>query len=134
MPNESRPRRENSGTSRLRKPASPASPPESEETAGPSSTPPPTYPGTEEAPSPVVESSYRDPPRREEGPADREPIRFVREREPLRERIDREPGMSIRERLARECLQFAQRLCVDAAHSLCVAGSDHPDRLCNRGL
>src|SRR5208337_2558483 len=41
-------------------------------------------------------------PYREDGPADREPIRFVREREPLRERIDREPGMSIRERLARD--------------------------------
>src|SRR5271157_3179763 len=106
MTNETRPRRENSGTSRLRKSISPASSPVSEETAGPSSAPPPTYPGTGEAPSPAVESSYRDrpgrEPYREEGPADREPIRFVREREPLRERIDREPGMSIRERLARD--------------------------------
>src|SRR5271157_3806321 len=106
MTNETRPRRENSGTSRLRKSISPASPPVSEETAGPSSAPPPTYPGTGEAPSPAAESSYRDrpgrEPYREEGPADREPIRFVREREPLRERIDREPGMSIRERLARD--------------------------------
>ncbi len=106
MPNETRPRRENSGPSRLRKSTSPASPPATEETAGPSSALPPTYPGTGEAPSPAVESSYRDrpgrEPYREEGPADREPIRFVREREPLRERIDREPGMSIRERLARD--------------------------------
>ena len=106
MPNETRPRRENSGTSRLRKSISPASPPVSDETAGPSSAPPPTYPGTGEAPSPTAESSYRDRPGREsyreEGPADREPIRFVREREPLRERPDREPGMSIRERLARD--------------------------------
>jgi transcription termination factor Rho len=106
MPNETRPRRENSGTSRLRKSISPASPPVSDETAGPSSAPPPTYPGTGEAPSPAAESSYRDRPGREsyreEGPADREPIRFVREREPLRERPDREPGMSIRERLARD--------------------------------
>ena len=90
MPNETRPRRENSGTSRLRKSTSPASPPVSDETAGPSSAPPPTYPGTGEAPSPAAESSYRDrpgrEPYREEGPADREPIRFVREREPLRER------------------------------------------------
>ena len=74
--------------------------------AGPSSAPPPTYPGTGEAPSPAAESSYRDrpgrEPYREEGPADREPIRFVREREPLRERPEREPGMSIRERLARD--------------------------------
>ena len=49
---------------------------------------------------------YRDRPSREpyreEGPADREPIRFVREREPLRERPEREPGMSLRERLARD--------------------------------
>ena len=68
--------------------------------------PPPPYSGTGEAPSPAVESSYRDrpgrEPYREEGPADREPIRFVREREPLRERPEREPGMSIRERLARD--------------------------------
>src|SRR5208283_1853146 len=77
MPNETRPRRENSGTSRLRKSISPASPPVSDETAGPSSAPPPTYPGTGEAPSPAAESSYRDRP-------------------------DREPGMSIRERLARD--------------------------------
>src|SRR5271157_2976085 len=88
MPNETRPRRENSATSRLRKSISPASSPVSEETAGPSSAPPPTYPGTGEAPSPAAESSYRDRPGREpfreEGPA------------------DREPGMSIRERLARD--------------------------------
>jgi transcription termination factor Rho len=46
---------------------------------------------------------------REEGPADREPIRFIRERdrEPARERTEREPGsgISIRERLARDRAQ-----------------------------
>ncbi len=106
MTNETRPRRENSGTSRLRKSTSPASPPQSDETPGAASAPPPTFSGTGEAPLTGGESSYRDrpgrEPYREEGPADREPIRFVREREPLRERPDREPGMSIRERLARE--------------------------------
>ncbi len=106
MPNETRPRREPSGTSRLRKSTSPASPPAADDTAGPSSPPPPSYPGAGDAPPPAVEPSYRDrpgrEPYREEGPADREPIRFVREREPLRERPDREPGMSIRERLARD--------------------------------
>ena len=44
-------------------------------------------------------------PYREEGPADREPIRFIRQRdrEPVREPVvEREPGMSVRERLARD--------------------------------
>ena len=107
MPNETRPRREPSGTSRLRKSTSPASPPAADDTAGPTSPPPPSYPGTGDAPPPAVEPPYRDrpgrEPYREEGPADREPIRFVRgAAEPLRERPEREPGMSIRERLARD--------------------------------
>ena len=50
-------------------------------------------------------------PYREEGPADREPIRYLRERErperepirePIRERTEREPVISVRERLARD--------------------------------
>jgi transcription termination factor Rho len=106
MTNETRPRRENSGTSRLRKSSTPASPPVSDETTGPSPSTPSTHPGTGDAPPAAVESSYRDrpgrEPYREEGPADREPIRYIREREPVRERPDREPGMSIRERLARD--------------------------------
>ncbi len=106
MPNETRPRRENSGTSRLRKSSSPTSPPVSDDNAGSSQAPPPGHSGPADAPPPAAEQTYRERPAREtyreEGPADREPIRFVREREPIRERTDREPGMSIRERLARD--------------------------------
>ncbi len=106
MANEIRPRREGTGTSRLRKSSTPAPPPVSDETTGSSAATPPTYPGTGDAPPSTVEPSYRDRPSREpyreEGPADREPIRFVREREPVRERAEREPGMSLRERLARD--------------------------------
>lgn len=106
MPNETRPRREGTGTSRLRKSSTPAPPPVSDETTGSSAATPPTYPGTGDIPPSTAEPTYRDRPTREpyreEGPADREPIRFVREREPVRERPEREPGMSLRERLARD--------------------------------
>jgi transcription termination factor Rho len=109
MANEPRPRRETSGASRLRKSSTSASPP-ADETAGAGSSSPPSYPGAGDAPA-APDSSYRERPSREpyreEGPADREPIRFIRERErePQRERPERperEPGMSIRERLARD--------------------------------
>ena len=106
MANETRPRREPSGTSRIRKSTSSTPPPAAEEkpvapasksiTAAPSSPPPP--------------ASERTPrePYREEAPADREPIRFIRQRDrepaPDRsERPEREPGaLSIRERLVRD--------------------------------
>ncbi len=100
MSNETRSRRESSGTSRLRKSTPPASSPVSDENIGTSASTTPTYPGAGDAPVSSGEPQYRDRPAREpyreEGPADREPIRFVRER------TDREPGMSIRERLARD--------------------------------
>jgi transcription termination factor Rho len=56
---------------------------------------------------PSIESQRERPERehfREEAPADREPIRFNRERvrEPVPERPAREPGLSLRERLARD--------------------------------
>jgi transcription termination factor Rho len=93
----------------VRKSITPASPPVADESSGTSSSLPPTYPGTGDAAPPALEPPFRDRPAgrepyREEGPADREPIRFVRERdrEPIRERPEREPGMSIRERLARD--------------------------------
>ena len=102
MANEPRPRREGTGTSRLRKSSASASSPVTDETAGSASSPP-SYPGTGDAAPTPIEPPYRDRDRdrdrasrevyREEGPADREPIRFSRERE---------PGMSIRERLARD--------------------------------
>jgi transcription termination factor Rho len=118
MANETRPRRESSGTSRIRKSSTPANPPAADETAGSPASPAASYPGAADS-APVLEQPYRErPPResyREEGPADREPIRFVRERssdrerdrterdrDPVRERPEREPGLSIRERLARD--------------------------------
>lgn len=83
MANEPRPRRESSGTSRIRKTASAASRPADDSAATPS---PPR-------------STYR-----EEAPADREPIRFIRQRdrEPAPDRAEREPSTPIRERLARD--------------------------------
>jgi transcription termination factor Rho len=104
MANEPRSRRETSGTSRLRKSSAPSSAPSADETAGPGPSTSQTYSGTGEPPAASPEPPYRDRPFREEGPADREPIRFIRERdrEPVRERAEREPGMSIRERLARD--------------------------------
>ena len=85
MANETRPRRESSGTSRLRKSIPPP--------LRPSPTRPPARPPPRPRPipdrgctAPAAEPPYRDrpgrEPYREEGPADREPIRFIREREP----------------------------------------------------
>jgi transcription termination factor Rho len=112
MANETRPRREPTGTSRIRKtsstPAS-AAPDDSEGTTsgaassfGGVAAEPPT------APEGLRERKDREP-YREEGPADREPIRYLRER-PERERPERDPArerperesMSVRERLARD--------------------------------
>ena len=83
MANEPRPRRESSGTSRIRKTASAASRPVDESTT----------------PSNSARQPYR-----EEAPADREPIRFIRQRdrEATSERAEREPTSPIRERLARD--------------------------------
>ncbi|WP_165075705.1 transcription termination factor Rho [Paludisphaera rhizosphaerae] len=96
MANETRPRREPSGGSRIRKPAASSNPPAQDESAG--SVPPTT------------ESSFRERPSREpyreEGPADREPIRINRPRDrsetPAAERSEREPGMTLRDRIARD--------------------------------
>jgi transcription termination factor Rho len=102
MPNETRPRRESSSTSRLRgKVAQPSSatssdddaplePLESTPSPSPVASGEPDAPVSAPAPSPPA---YRD---REERPADREPSR-------LRDRANGEPregGLSIRERLA----------------------------------
>ena len=90
MPNETRPRREPSSGSRLRKSSLPSS-------AAASDDPIPGTPAPEGA-EPGVPSAvdFRDrdrEPYREERPADREPIRF-------RDR-DRESGLPVRERLNR---------------------------------
>jgi transcription termination factor Rho len=106
MANETRPRRESSGPSRIRKTIGSSGPPAPEEQPE-AGSPAPGYPGTADSAAGPADSP-RDrkdrEPHREEAPADREPIRFIRERdrEPLRERSDREPGISVRERLARD--------------------------------
>ena len=103
MANETRPRREPSGGSRIRKSAASAPPPAQDESAGTASTP-----GYAPAPEPAAapERPAREP-FREEAPADREPIRFIRARdraEAPAERHEPEPraGMTLRERLARD--------------------------------
>ncbi len=106
MANETRPRRE-SGTSRIRKSIPPPAPQAPDDAgAAPSGTSPPYSAAGEPPPGPVDTQRNRQDrgPYREEVPADREPIRFIRERnrEPVRERPDREPGLSVRERLARD--------------------------------
>ena len=97
MPNETRPRREPSGSPRLRKAAPPtAAAPPTDETGYnhvvPSS-------GTENHDGPSTPPDYRErrdrePSYREERPADREPIR-------VRDRGERESGLPVRERLNR---------------------------------
>jgi len=105
MANETRPRRESSGPSRIRKPIGSSGHEAADEhaPAGPAQG----YPGSAESPTGSADTP-RDhkEPHREEAPADREPIRFIRKREPEppREpvRVEREPGLSVRERLARD--------------------------------
>jgi len=94
MPNETRPRREPSGTSRLRKaaapaPASPAADDAGFNHAAPGPDAPETAPASDYRDRPDREPSYR-----EERPADREPIR-------VRDRGERESGLPVRERLSR---------------------------------
>jgi transcription termination factor Rho len=107
MANEIRPRREPS-TSRIRKTVAPTAPPVGDDPVAPAPVPVPSYPKASE-PAPGAIDKQRDrqdrEPYREEGPADREPIRFIRQRdrEPVREPVvEREPVLSVRERLARD--------------------------------
>jgi transcription termination factor Rho len=108
MANETRPRREPSSTSRIRKATSPstggtASTSPADEEPGPTNQPSTSNDGvdpTAVSPGEFRERAERDP-YRDERPADREPIRY-RDREPVREVREREPGIPIRERLARE--------------------------------
>jgi transcription termination factor Rho len=103
MANETRPRRESSGPPRLRKSIGSSGQQATDEQAAAGS--PPGFQGASDSPPAPAEGS----PRREEAAADREPIRFIRSRdreqahEPARETIrEREPGLSVRERLARD--------------------------------
>jgi transcription termination factor Rho len=107
MANETRPRRESSSTPRIRKPTGASASPAPEDVDAGNTGAVPSYPGATESPQPSVESQRERVDRehfREEAPADREPIRFNRERprEPVRERPEREPGLPVRERLARD--------------------------------
>ncbi|HEX8200207.1 MAG TPA: transcription termination factor Rho [Isosphaeraceae bacterium] len=110
MANETRPRREPSSGSRLRKSPAPDSTPSLGDAAA--LTPPPTRP---ESASLIDEPSSappddRDPTERdayrEDRPAEREPLRYREpsrpEREPGPLARDREPGSSLRDRLARD--------------------------------
>ncbi len=94
MPNETRPRREPS-SGRIRKSTAAGTPPASEEAPPPAAAAPPTPPERPAPPAPEYRErpEQRDPYReRFDRPADREPVRFR----------DREGGMSLRERLARD--------------------------------
>jgi len=107
MGNEIRPRREGTGTSRIRKINPSTAAPTPDEPRGEAAGAAPAYAGAAESGPAPVESQRDRPdrePHREEAPADREPIRFIRERdrEPVRERPEREPGLTVRERLARD--------------------------------
>src|SRR4051794_26237809 len=101
MANETRPRRESSTTSRIRKAAAPAPTSAAPDDAGQdpvASNPHASAPDAVE-PSPPAGNDYRDRDREpfrpvEERPADREPIRLIRDRN------DRESGVPVRERLA----------------------------------
>jgi transcription termination factor Rho len=107
MPNETRPRRESSSTSRIRKPgplspASAAAPSStSDDHAHPSALPQDghdVHPPAAEYRERVDREPYRD-----ERPADREPIRFTRDRDRDREPVrEREFGLPVRERLQRD--------------------------------
>ncbi len=108
MANEIRPRREPTTTPRIRKTVAPPAPPAGEDPAAAAPGPAPSYSKASE-PAPGAIDKQRDrqdrEPYREEGPADREPIRFIRQRdrEPIREPVvEREPVLSVRERLARD--------------------------------
>ena len=105
MANETRPRREPSGTSRLRKSSLPTPARDGDDEAGlnagsnhaPASEP---IDGAVAPPAADYRERLEREPYREERPADREPIRF-RERERERERPERESGLPVRERLSR---------------------------------
>ena len=107
MANETRPRREPTGTSRIRKTVAPSAPPVADDPSGTAPGPAASYSEASES-SPAPAENQRDRQDRErfreEGPADREPIRFIRQRdrEPVREPARARTGLSVRERLARD--------------------------------
>jgi transcription termination factor Rho len=106
MANEIRPRRE-SGTSRIRKSITPPASQAPEDAGNASPGPASSHSGAGDAPVAPAEHQRERldrGPYREEVPADREPIRFIRERDrdPARDRAEREPGITVRDRLVRD--------------------------------
>ncbi len=109
MANETRPRRESSSTSRIRKAASLSSggpaptSPDVDENELNTSLPNPSDQDPVEPSPPVAHDRYESVEREpypQERPADREPIRFIRDREPIRDAREREVGPPVREREA----------------------------------
>ena len=101
MANETRPRRESSSTSRIRKAAMPApTSPAADDAGREPARPHASAPDPVEPPAPAG-NDYRDrdrverEPYREERPADREPIRLIRDRDRTASRpAEREPGLA----------------------------------------
>ena len=95
MANESPPRREPSSTSRIRKVVTPASK-AAEDAARKTAEPAPGDP------SPATPAEFRDRAEREPYATEREPSRYREPIRDVRERNEREAGIPVRERLARE--------------------------------
>ncbi|GAC1468664.1 MAG: hypothetical protein NVSMB9_11550 [Isosphaeraceae bacterium] len=103
MANETRPRRDPPPASRPRKTTTASTAPQDDDGASVRGIQPPSQ-EILEPPLPNSSIDFRERNEREsyreERPADREPIRF-RDREPVRDRTEREAGVPVRERLTR---------------------------------
>ena len=96
MANESSPRREPSSTSRIRKAAPPASKGAEDAAARKTAEPAPVDP------TPAAPAEFRDRAEREPYTTEREPSRYREPIRDVRERNERESGIPVRERLARD--------------------------------
>ena len=96
MANESSPRREPSSTSRIRKVATPAPKGAEDAAARKTAEPAPVDP------TPAAPAEFRDRAEREPYTTDREPSRYREPIRDVRERNERESGIPVRERLARD--------------------------------
>ena len=96
MANESSPRREPSSTSRIRKVATPASKGAEDAAARKTAEPAPVDP------TPAAPAEFRDRAEREPYTTEREPSRYREPIRDVRDRNERESGIPVRERLARD--------------------------------
>ena len=96
MANESSPRREPSSTSRIRKVATPAPKGAEDAAARKTAEPAPVDP------TPAAPAEFRDRAEREPYTTEREPSRYREPIRDVRERNERESGIPVRERLARD--------------------------------